>query len=154
MKVIFYAAMLAAATLMTTQPVSAQADRKLLSMEDIVLNRELTPKSYPVQWVGASDSYSAIDGAELVAFDARTGKRRSLITIDKLNSLLSTNFKTFPAYGFNDEGMLIVAAHGMRNIIDLKIGKIVASHKVPVGANLTRQSGDGGVYAYTRENNL
>ena len=154
MKVIFYAAMLAAATLMTTQPVSAQADRKLLSMEDIVLNRELTPKSYPVQWVGASDSYSAIDGAELVAFDARTGKRRSLITIDKLNSLLSTNFKTFPAYGFNDEGMLIVAAHGMRNIIDLKLGKIVASHKVPVGANLTRQSGDGGVYAYTRENNL
>ena len=51
-KLIFFVTTL----LMATLTVSAQTDRKLLSIEDVVLNRELTPKTYPVQWVGESDS--------------------------------------------------------------------------------------------------
>ena len=59
-----------------------------------------------------------------------------------------------PGYSFDDANSLVIGAHGLRNTIDLKSRKVVAKHKVPVGDNLTRQSGKGGVYAYTKENNL
>ena len=139
---------------MTTVVASAQESRKLLTIEDVVLNRDLYPKSYPVKWVGESDSYATVEETKLVAVDARNGKRSTLITLDEINTLLSTNFKGFPGYSFDDANSLVIGAHGLRNTIDLKSRKVVAKHKVPVGDNLTRQSGKGGVYAYTKENNL
>ena len=149
-KLIFFVTTL----LMATLSVSAQTDRKLLSIEDVVLNRELTPKTYPVQWVGESDSYSVVEDNSLVAVDARTGKRRTLISLEELNKILSTDFKRFPAYSFDDAMSLVVSAHNMRNTIDLKSRSVTTSNKIPAGANLTRQSGKGGKYAYTRDNNL
>ena len=143
------------AVLMVCSQVSAQeSGRKLLTIEDVVLNRELSPKSFAVKWVGESDSYATVDGTTLMATDAKSGKQSVIITLDEINSLLSTNFKGFPAYSFDDANSLVVGAHGLRNTIDLKLRKVVAKHKVPAGANLTRQSGKGGLYAYTRENNL
>ena len=140
--------------LMTTVIASAQESRKLLTIEDVVLNRELSPKSYPVKWVGESDSYASVEGTTLNATDAKSGKSSVIITLEELNSLLDTNFKSFPAYAFDDANSLVVGAHGMRNTIDLKQRKVVAKYKVPVGDNLTRQSGKGGLYAYTKDNNL
>ncbi|MBR5282514.1 MAG: DPP IV N-terminal domain-containing protein [Alistipes sp.] len=144
----------AMALLMTCSVASAQESRKLLTIEDVVLNRELSPKGYPVKWVGESDSYAVVEGTSLVAVDARNGKRSTLITLEEINTLLSTNFKGFPSYAFDDANSLVVGAHGMRNTIGLKERKVLSQHKVPVGDNLTRQSGKGGVYAYTKENNL
>ncbi len=142
------------AVLMTCSVASAQESRKLLTIEDVVLNRELSPKGYPVKWVGESDSYAVVEGTSLVAVDARNGKRSTLITLEEINTLLSTNFKGFPGYAFDDANSLVVGAHGMRNTIGLKERKVLSQYKVPVGDNLTRQSGKGGVYAYTKENNL
>jgi dipeptidyl-peptidase-4 len=140
---------------MMTFTLSAQeSERKLLSIEDVVLNRELSPKTFPVQWVGQSDSYSTVEGETLVATDARNNKKRTIISLEELNSILSTDFKRFPAYAWEDDNSLIVNAHSQRNIIDLKTRKVSAAYKIPVGANLTRQSGKGGIYAYTKENNL
>ena len=60
--------LLVATVLMATFTASAQeAERKLLTIEDVVLNRELNPKSYPVKWVGESDSYSKVEGTEVLA---------------------------------------------------------------------------------------
>ena len=144
-----------AIALMMTFTLSAQeSERKLLSIEDVVLNRELSPKTFPVQWVGQSDSYSTVEGETLVATDARNNKKRTIISLEELNSILSTDFKRFPAYAWEDDNSLIVNAHSQRNIIDLKTRKVSAAYKIPVGANLTRQSGKGGIYAYTKENNL
>ena len=144
-----------AIALMMTFTLSAQeSERKLLSIEDAVLNRELSPKTFLVQWVGQSDSYSTVEGETLVATDARNNKKRTIISLEELNSILSTDFKRFPAYAWEDDNSLIVNAHSQRNIIDLKTRKISAAYKIPVGANLTRQSGKGGIYAYTKENNL
>lgn len=153
--IVLMAATLAASTLMTTFTATAQQhEGRLLTMEDVVLNRDLSPKSYPVRWVGGSDSYAVAEQGELTAIDARSGKRRTLLTLDRLNTLLSTDFKSFPPYAFDDESSLAVAAHGMRHTIDLKTLCVTDSHKIPAGANLTRQSGKGGIYAYTRDNNL
>ena len=141
--------------LMTTLSVTAQTERRLLSIEDVVLNRDLTPKSYPVRWVGASDSYATVEQNALVAYDARTAKKRTLITIEELNTLLTTNFKTMPAYAFEEDGSLVVTAHNQRTIIDLKTKQITSRSQIPTGGeNLTRQSGKGGLYAYTKKNNL
>lgn len=146
---------LAATLLMTAFPAQAQtSERRLLSMEDVILNRELTPKNFPVSWVGQSDSYAWVDGTTLRATDARNNKSRAIISLDELNTLLSTNFKSFPPYTFDDEQSLVVAAFGMRNTIDLKSRTVTTKHKIPTGQNLTRQSGKGGIYAYTRDNNL
>ena len=143
------------AVLMVCSQVSAQeSGRKLLTIEDVVLNRELLPKAFPVKWVGESDSYATVDGTTLMATDAKSGKKSVIITLEEINSLLSTNFKGFPGYSFDDANSLVIGAHGLRNTIDLKSRKVVAKHKVPMGANLTRQAGKGGLYAYTRENNL
>ncbi|MBO5892687.1 MAG: DPP IV N-terminal domain-containing protein [Alistipes sp.] len=143
------------AVLMVFSQSRAQNDgRKLLTIEDVVLNRELSPKSFPVRWVGESDSYATVEGTSLMATDAKSGKKSVIITLDEINALLATNFKSFPGYAFDDANSFVVGAHGMRNTIDLKTRKVVAKHKVPQGANLTRQSGKGGLYAYTKENNL
>ena len=148
--------LLATFLLMTTFSVTAQqADRKLLSIEDVVLNRDLTAKTYPVRWVGESDSYAVVEQQDLVAYDARTAKKRTLITLAKVNELLGTNFKAFPAYSFDDAQSLIMSAHNRRYTIDLKSLTVTAQNSIPTaGANLTRQSGKGGLYAYTKENNL
>ena len=144
-----------AIALMMTFTLSAQeSERKLLTIEDVVLNRELSPKTFPVQWVGQSDSYSTVEGDNLVATDARSNKKRTIITLEELNKLLSTDFKRFPAYAWEDDNSLIVNAHSQRNVTDLKLKKVAAAYKIPVGANLTRQSGKGGIYAYTKDNNL
>ena len=140
---------------MTTLSVTAQTERRLLSIEDVVLNRDLTPKSYPVRWVGASDSYATVEQNALIAYDARTAKKRTLITVEELNQLLATNFKTMPAYSFEEDGSLVVTAHNQRTIIDLKTKQITSRSQIPTGGeNLTRQSGKGGLYAYTKKNNL
>ena len=140
---------------MTTLSVTAQTERRLLSIEDVVLNRDLTPKSYPVRWVGASDSYATVEQNVLVAYDARTAKKRTLITVEELNQLLATNFKTMPAYSFEEDGSLVVTAHNQRTVIDLKTKQITSRSQIPTGGeNLTRQSGKGGLYAYTKKNNL
>ncbi|MBE6204773.1 MAG: S9 family peptidase [Rikenellaceae bacterium] len=141
--------------LMTTLSVTAQTERRLLSIEDAVLNRDLTPKSYPVRWVGASDSYATVEQNALIAYDARTAKKRTLITVEELNQLLATNFKTMPAYSFEEDGSLVVTAHNQRTVIDLKTKQITSRSQIPTGGeNLTRQSGKGGLYAYTKKNNL
>ena len=128
--------------LMMTFTLSAQeSERKLLSIEDVVLNRELSPKSFSVQWIGQSDSYSTVEDTKLIATDARNNKKQTIITLDELNSLLSTDFKRFPAYAWEDQNSLVVNAHSQRNVIDLKLRKVVATHKIPTGANLSRQSG-------------
>lgn len=148
--------LLATTLLMTALSATAQtAERKLLSIEDVVLNRDLTAKTYPVRWVGESDSYSIVEQQELVAYDARTGKKRTLITLEKVNELLQTNFKTFPAYSFDNAQSLVLSAHNRRNVIDLKTLTITSQNAIPTGgANLTRQSGNGPLYAYTKDNNL
>ena len=116
--------LLATTLLMTALSATAQtAERKLLSIEDVVLNRDLTAKTYPVRWVGESDSYSIVEQQELVAYDARTGKKRTLITLDKVNELLQTNFKTFPAYAFDNAESLVLSAHNRRNLAALDICK-------------------------------
>ncbi len=140
---------------MTTLSVTAQTERRLLSIEDVVLNRDLTPKSYPVRWVGTSDSYATVEQNALIAYDARTAKKRTLITVEELNQLLATNFKTMPAYSFEEDGSLVVTAHNQRTVIDLKTKQITSRSQIPTGGeNLTRQSGKGGLYAYTKKNNL
>ena len=147
---------LAIMALTATIPAAAQQPQgKLLTMEETILSRELSPASYPVRWVAQSDSYSITDGTAIVAVNARSGKRSTVITLEELNRLLSADFKAFPAYSFEDENTLVVISNGVRSTIDLRRSSIVASSRVPEGvANLTRQPGKGGRYAYTRANNL
>lgn len=141
--------------LMTTLSATAQTSRQLLSIEDVVLNRDLTPKSYPTRWVGAEDAYAVVEMNEMVAYDARTGRRRVLITVEELGSLLGAEMRSFPAYSFEDSGALVVNAHNRRYVIDLKSKSILSQNAIPTGgANLTRQSGEGALYAYTKQNNL
>ena len=58
--------------LTATIPAAAQQPQgKLLTMEETILSRALSPASYPVRWVGQSDSYSVIEGSDMIAVNAR-----------------------------------------------------------------------------------
>ena len=78
---------LAATLLMTAFPAQAQdSERRLLTMEDVILNRELTPKNFAASWIGQSDSYAWVDGTTLCATDARNNKRRTTTQITRRNA--------------------------------------------------------------------
>ena len=125
--------------LTATIPAAAQQPQgKLLTMEETILSRELSPASYPVRWVAQSDSYSITDGTAIVAVNARSGKRSTVITLEELNRLLSADFKAFPAYSFEDENTLVVISNGVRSTIDLRRSSIVASSRVPEGVAIMK----------------
>ena len=67
------------ATLATVFSVSAQtADRKLLTMEDAILNKSLIPQKYPVEWSAENPrEYITATVDKHYAVDIRTGKRRT-----------------------------------------------------------------------------
>ncbi|MGN0091500.1 MAG: DPP IV N-terminal domain-containing protein [Alistipes sp.] len=68
------------ATLATVFSVSAQtADRKLLTMEDAILNKSLIPQQYPVKWSAENPrEYITATADKHYAVDIRTGKRRTI----------------------------------------------------------------------------
>ncbi len=146
--------LLTAALLMTTQIMAQGPQLKDLTMEDVVLNRNLRPQSFRVQWIGNSDSYAIIENNAIVSCDAATGKRTTLLTISELSAIFDANLKLIPPFRFVDAEHIVLQAHGKMNTINLKSKQIVASYTIPRGDNITPQTGKGGMFAYTKENNL
>ena len=149
---------MAVAALMTTFTAMAQEpESKMLTMEDVVLNRALTPQNLRVQWIGASDSYATTVDNTIVATDARTGKSQTLITKDEICSLTQATWQNFPAYAFDNGGNLVVSSFDKIFTINLKERSLIATYAVPPKAgiaNVTRQPGNGPLFAYTIGNNL
>lgn len=151
---------LAVATIMTTFTTMAQGEQtRLLTNEDVVLNRALTPKNLQVQWIGASDSYATTVDNTIVATDARTGKSRNLITKQEIDEVIGDKFANMPRYTFNAAGNLVISSMGSFYTIDLKDKTIISKHTFPEVegvrlANVTHQPNNGPLFAYTIENNL
>lgn len=145
---------------MSSNIVAAQEQPlKLLTNEDVVLNRALSPKNLYVQWIGCSDSYAVTKEDAIVATDARTGKSRTLITKQEIDELIEDKFRTMPRYAFDESGNLVVASMGKIYTIDLAKKSILSEYKYPVVegeqlANISHQPGSGPLFAYTIENNL
>ena len=151
---------LAVASIMTTFTTMAQGEQtRLLTNEDVVLNRALTPKNLQVQWIGASDSYATTVDNTIVATDARTGKSRNLITKQEIDQVIGDKFANMPRYTFDAAGNLVISSMGTLYTIDLKGKTIISKHTFPKIegvslANVTHQPNNGPLFAYTIENNL
>lgn len=145
---------------MTSSLVTAQEEpAKLLTNEDVVLNRNLSPKNLYVQWVGESDSYATTKDDAIVATDARTGKSRTLITKQEICEVIGGEFAAMPRYAFDAAGNLVVRSLGKIYTIDLANRSVVSQYDFPVAegkqvANVAQQPGNGPLFAYTIENNL
>ncbi len=145
---------------MTSSLVTAQEEpAKLLTNEDVVLNRNLSPKNLYVQWVGESDSYATTKDDAIVATDARTGKSRTLITKQEICEVIGGEFAAMPRYAFDAAGDLVVRSLGKIYTIDLANRRVVSQYDFPVVegkqvANVAQQPGNGPLFAYTIENNL
>ena len=151
---------MAVAALMTTfSTVAQEPQSKLLTNEDVVLNRALSPKNFAVQWIGATDSYATTVDNAIVATDARTGKSRTLISKQEIDELLGDTFTHMPRYTFDKAGNLVVSTMGKIYTIDLESRSILSQHAFPTVkdkqiANVTHQPNNGPLFAYTIENNL
>ena len=146
---------LVATALMLATPTFAQENnQRMLTPEDVVLNRELRPQSFRVQWVGESDCYAVTEGDAIVSYDAASGKSTTLLTLSELNTILGNEYKRLPYFYFDSEENIIFQVPGYIYTINLESKQLVATYEVPYGDNLTRQSGKGGMFAYTQENNL
>ena len=152
MKQIFF--LVATALLLATPTFAQENNQRMLTPEDVVLNRELRPQSFRVQWVGESDSYAVTEGDAIVSYDAASGKSTTLLTLSELNTILGNEYKRLPYFYFDSEGNIIFQVPGYIYTINLESKQLVATYEVPYGDNLTRQSGKGGMFAYTQENNL
>lgn len=151
---------MAVATLMTTfTTVAQESQSKLLTAEDVVLNRNLSPKNFPVQWIGASDVYATTVDNTIVATDARTGKSKDLIAKQEIEELTGEKFMAMPRYAFDAAGNLVVSSMSKIITIDLENRSILSQHAFPAvegkrPANITHQPDNGPLFAYTIENNL
>lgn len=151
---------MAVATLMTTfTTVAQESQSKLLTAEDVVLNRNLSPKNFPVQWIGPSDVYATTVDNTIVATDARTGKSKNLITKPEIEELTGEKFMAMPRYAFDATGNLVVSSMSKIITIDIAHRSILSQHAFPTvegkrPANITHQPDNGPLFAYTIENNL
>ncbi|MBR2014790.1 MAG: DPP IV N-terminal domain-containing protein [Alistipes sp.] len=152
MKQIFL--IVAAALLLATPAFAQENSQRMLTPEDVVLNRELRPQSFRVQWIGESDCYATTEGDMIVSYDAASGKSSTLLTLSDLNSILGSEYRQLPYYYFDSEQNIIFQVRGYIYTINLDSKQLVATYDIPRGDNLTRQSGKGGMFAYTKENNL
>jgi dipeptidyl-peptidase-4 len=122
-------------------------------MEEAVLGYHLRPESKYFVWQGNLNNYTYVEEKNLVSEDAN-GVKKTLITVDELNTALGSGLKNFPPYSWMDENILKVNHQGKEYRVDVSDKTLKTTVTFPEGiSNLTYSAG-GKLYAYTVDNNL
>ena len=141
-------------SILATAAVSAQADAsgvRLLTMEEAVLGPSLRVADRPCVWTDEGATYTYTTDDTLWAVDARTGRSRALLTLAELGTLLNTDLKRFPPYGWQ-EGLLVCLVDNARIGVDPAAKRVAWHYAQPKGSHLVPLR--DGSYLFTRENNL
>ncbi|MFD2245807.1 S9 family peptidase [Pontibacter ruber] len=145
--------------LLVLASLQLQAQGKLLSMEDAVINPALQPENLrQLTWVAGTDEYTFVKDNDLVRGKATSSKQTTLLTLDKLSSALEAAgaqpVKSFPVIEWVSGNIFVVNLQNNVYRYDLNSGKAkqVASYAVEaqnVELDPTKQR-----VAYTKGNNL
>jgi dipeptidyl-peptidase-4 len=122
-------------------------------MEEAVFGYNLRPESKYLVWQGNSNNYTYTEEKNLVSEDTK-GVKKTLITVDELNAILSSDLKGFPPYSWIDENTLKINYRDKEYRINLLDKTLKNTITFPEGINNQRYSETGRLYAYTVDNNL
>ncbi|MDR1582449.1 MAG: S9 family peptidase [Prevotellaceae bacterium] len=133
--------------------VSTAAQDKMFTMEEAVFGYNLHPESKYFVWQGNSNNYTYIEDKNLISENAK-GLKKTLITVDELNLILSSDLKKFPSYSWMDENILKINHLGKEYRIDILDKAIKSTITFPPNIENSTYSETGKLYAYTVDNNL
>jgi dipeptidyl-peptidase-4 len=129
------------------------AQDRIFTVEEAVTGNNLRPQSKYLLWKGKSNSYTYIEGKNLVSEDTK-GVKTTLITVEELNAVLESDLTRFPSYSWMDENTLKINHQSKEYRVDAITKTLKNSITFPEGAENMTYSGTGKLYAYTIDNNL
>ena len=121
--------------------LSGFAQKKDLSMEEAVIG--MWRQYYPQylrnsQWRGNTDYFTYIDGEEIIQEKAKSSKKSTIYTLDKLNTLFSSNnldsLKNIPSFKWLDNNTIAFYTQNAWISINVKSNKLVNSIEYPAEA--------------------
>jgi dipeptidyl-peptidase-4 len=122
-------------------------------MEEAVLGYHLYPESKHFVWRGNTDNYTYTEEKNLVS-ESAGGVKKTLMTVDELNSILNSDMKRFPSYSWMDDNTLKINHQGKEYRMDVLSKTLVQTVTFPQNINNLTYSRTGKLYAYTVGNNL
>jgi dipeptidyl-peptidase-4 len=122
-------------------------------MEEAVLGYHLYPESKHFVWQGNTENYTYTDEKSLVS-ESAGGVKKTLITVDEINSILNSKMDRFPSYSWMDENTLKINHQGKEYRIDAPSKTLIKTITFPENFNNPTYSQAGKLYAYTVDNNL
>ncbi|WP_299818957.1 S9 family peptidase [uncultured Pontibacter sp.] len=140
-----------------------QAQNKMLTMEDAIINPALQPENLrQLNWVAGSEDYTFIkqnNGEQvLVRGNAGTGKQSEALTLNKLSSALEAagakKLTGFPAIQWADANTMVLNTQNAVYHYNLKTGKATAVAKYTSEAENAELDPTNQRVAYTKGNNL
>src|SRR5688500_14495198 len=108
---------LALTLLLAVVSLQLQAQDKMLTMEDAIINPALQPENLrQLSWVAGSDNFTYVKDNNLLRGAAKSTKHATIVTLDKLNSALqaagSKEIKSFPAVQWKDANTMVLNLQG------------------------------------------
>jgi len=150
---------LAFALLLAVVSLQLQAQDKMLTMEDAIINPALQPENLrQLNWVAGSDDFTFVKDNALVRGNAKSTKHTTILTVDKLSAALQAaggkEVKSFPAVQWNDANTLVLNLQGKIFNYNLKTGKATIVTTYAADAENAELDPTKQRVAYTKGNNL
>jgi dipeptidyl-peptidase-4 len=133
--------------------INSVSQDRIFTMEEVVESYNLRPESKYLVWKGNSNNYTYIEEQNLMMEDTK-GVKKTLITVNELNSVLNSDLRRFPSYSWMDENTLQINHQGKEYRVDVLSKTLKNTITFPEDIENRTYSGTGKLYAYTVDNNL
>ncbi|MER2995922.1 S9 family peptidase [Pontibacter populi] len=145
--------------LLAAASLQVQAQDKMLTMEDAIINPALQPENLrQLSWVAGSDDFTYVKDNALVRGNAKSSKRTTILTVDKLSAAIQgaggKEVKSFPAVQWKDANTLVLNMQGKVYNYNLKTGKATVVTTYATDAENAELDPTKQRVAYTKGNNL
>ncbi|WP_255481254.1 S9 family peptidase [Pontibacter sp. Tf4] len=145
--------------LLAVATLQAQAQDKMLTMEDAIINPALQPENLrQLNWVAGSDDFTFVKDNALVRGNAKSTKHNTILTVDKLSAAIQAaggkEVKSFPAVQWKDANTLVLNLQGKIFNYNLKDGKATIVTTYAADAENAELDPTKQRIAYTKGNNL
>ncbi|MFA9392343.1 MAG: DPP IV N-terminal domain-containing protein [Prolixibacteraceae bacterium] len=138
---------------------SGFTQNKVFTLDDVISGGENYKSFVPatlknLQWVNGADAYSFTKGDSLLLVNAKTGKKKLVLSSELLHSITYQKISTFPEHQWLTSELLLLNLPTTMTIINVKEKKVENELIFPEDAANTDYDIAGNHLAYTIENNL
>lgn len=136
-----------------------QAQDKLFTLDDVIYGGSNYMSHYPktlhnLKWVKNEDSYSYTDGDKIIVVNAKSGKSKELINLDKINKNTQCSLKRLPNFQWTDKNEIAFDYNNCKYVINASSGKINYKIKYPKEAENIDFEPQHHRLVYSAENNI